>query len=46
MVSQSGGRSDEPRKKEAVATKIVFMRSNSVLEGNNKLLQRASALGS
>ena len=46
MVSQLVGRSGEPRKKEAVAIKMVFMRSNSVLEGNNKLLIRASAFGS
>ena len=46
MVSQLEGRSGEPRKKKAVAIEVVFMRSNSVLEGNNKLLIRASAFGS
>ena len=46
MVSQFGSRSGEPRKKKAVAIKMVFMRSNSMLEGNNKLWTRASAFGS
>ena len=46
MASQLRGWSGEPRKKEAVATKMGFMRSNGVLEGNNKLLIRASAFGS